>query len=349
MGDGGVRVSRPVGGSSSEQALALYQELRTRGSCNFDELTAELGLSHSDALSCWAELRQLGLLAEPGGATTATDAPVTAAVVDPEVALLRMLALEQRDMRARQQSAEDRYSAIEDLAGRYMRGGGAANAEVEVEVLTSPRRIEQALEDLSDTVKHESASMHPGALPTGEFLQEALQRDRRLREAGAQVRAIYQQRFAAVPALAEFFGQQTELGVEVRLSPVVPLNMILSDRRFALLPIDPERHEAGALLVRGGALVRSYLALYEYCWHTSAVFGRSGEQRGTGTGSDRLTEQQHAAIRMLAAGMKDEKIARSLGVSLRTLSRLLSEVMQELGTTSRFEAGVRAAKLGWLD
>jgi DNA-binding NarL/FixJ family response regulator len=52
---------------------------------------------------------------------------------------------------------------------------------------------------------------------------------------------------------------------------------------------------------------------------------------------------------MLAAGMKDEKIARSLGISLRTLSRLLSEVMQELGASSRFEAGVRAAKLGWLD
>jgi hypothetical protein len=308
MGDGGVRVSRPVGGSSSEQALVLYQELRNRGSCNVEELTAELGLSRPEAESCWAELRELGLIAEPGGA----DDPVTAAVVDPEVALLRMLALEQRDMRARQQRAEDRYSAIEDLAGRYMRGGGAANAEVEVEVLTSPRRIEQALEDLSDTVKHESASMHPGALPTGEFLQEALQRDRRLREAGAQVRAIYQQRFAAVPALADFFAQQSELGVEVRLSPVVPLNMILSDRRFALLPIDPERHEAGALLVRGAALVRSYLALYEYCWHTSAVFGRS-EERRRGGGSDRLTEQQHAAIRMLAAGMKDEKIARSLG------------------------------------
>ncbi|MER5641796.1 LuxR C-terminal-related transcriptional regulator [Kitasatospora sp. NPDC002227] len=339
-------MSRPTNGNSngstSEQALELYQELRTRGACNFGELTAELGMTDQDAQSCWVELLQLGLIAEPGP----DDEPTTIAVVDPEIALLRMLAYEQQDMRARQQRAEERYSAIEDLAGRYMRGGGAHSAEIEVELLTSPRRISQALEDLSDTAKHEIASMHPGALPTGEFLHEALERDRRLIASGAHVRAIYQQRFATVPALADFFAQQTELGVEVRLSPVVPLNMILSDRRFALLPIDPERLQTGALLARGPALVRSYLALYEYCWHTSAVFGRSEEQR---RGGHRLTEQQHAAIRMLGAGMKDERIARSLGISLRTLSRVLAEVMQELGTTSRFEAGVRAAKLGWLD
>ncbi|KJK55407.1 helix-turn-helix transcriptional regulator [Saccharothrix sp. ST-888] len=333
-------MSRPTEGKSSDQALALYQELRARGSSTYDELTVELGLSGPEAQSCWAELSQLGLITEPS-----RDEAAAVAVVDPEVALLRMLAQEQRDIRDRQQRAEDRYAAIEDLAARYMRGGGATHAEIEIEVLTSRRRIQQTLEDLSDTVKDEIASMHPGALPTGEFLEQGLARDRRLLESGAQVRAIYQQRFAAVPALAEFFRRQIELGVEVRLAPVVPLNMILSDRRFALLPIDPDNHEAGAVLARGSALVRSYLALYEYCWHTSSTYGHIEQRRG----GERLTEQQHAAIRMLAAGMKDEKIARSLGVSLRTLSRVMSEVMQELGTTSRFEAGVRAAKLGWLD
>ncbi|MDH6125704.1 helix-turn-helix transcriptional regulator [Kitasatospora sp. GP82] len=334
-------MSRPTDGKSSDQALAVYQELRNRGSSNYGELTAELGLSDAEAQSCWVELTQLGLLAEPAS----DDSPGTVAVVDPEVALLRTLAQEQRDMRQRQLRAEDRYAAIEDLAGRYMRGGGATHAEVEVEVLTSRRRIQQALEDLSETVKDESASMHPGALPIGEFLERGLARDRRLLESGARVRAIYQQRFVAVPALAEYFSRQVELGVEVRLAPVVPLNMILSDRRFALLPIDPDNHAAGAVLARGSALVRSYLALYEYCWQTSSAFGHTEQRRG----GERLTEQQHAAIRMLAAGMKDEKIARSLGVSLRTLSRLMSEVMQELGTSSRFEAGVRAARLGWLD
>ncbi|WP_461011566.1 hypothetical protein [Streptomyces capparidis] len=47
--------------------------------------------------------------------------------------------------------------------------------------------------------------------------------------------------------------------------------------------------------------------------------------------------------------MKDEKVARSVGVSLRTVSKRIFEPMQELGASSRFEAGVRATRLGWLD
>ncbi|MFE4517045.1 LuxR C-terminal-related transcriptional regulator [Kitasatospora sp. NPDC056783] len=330
-----------TGGRSSEHALSVYRALRARGSRRFSDLTGELGLSGAQAAECWAELESLGLISGTG---PDEDAQVTA--VDPEVALLRVLAREADEARARQRRTELAYTAVEELTRRYLRGGVAVPSEVEVEVLTGSSSVQQTLEGLSDTVRTEIASMHPGALPTGEFLTAGLDRDRRLIEAGARVRAIYQQRFLSVPALAGFFQRQIELGVEVRLAAVVPLNMILSDRRLALLPIDPDDLDSGAILARGSALVRSYTALYDYCWHTSAVLGRTEEYQH---GSDRLTDQQHAAIRMLAAGMKDEKIARSLGISLRTLSRLLSEVMQELGASSRFEAGVRAAKLGWLD
>ncbi|MFG2843026.1 LuxR C-terminal-related transcriptional regulator [Kitasatospora sp. NPDC048296] len=335
------------GGKSSEQALSVYRELRARGSRPFSQLTDVLGLTETQAAECWAELESLGLITGTGADTsTGPQAEAHATAVDPEVALLRILARETQEARERQERTELTFAAVEELTRRYLRGGGAVPSEVEVEVLTGRSRIQQTLEGISDTVHTEIASMHPGALPTGDFLTAGLDRDRRLIEGGARVRAIYQQRFLSVPALAEYFHRQIELGVEVRLAAVVPLNMILSDRRLALLPIDPEDVDAGAILARGSALVRSYTALYDYCWHTSAVLGRTEDYQH---GADRLTDQQQAAIRMLAAGMKDEKIARSLGISLRTLSRLLSEVMQELGASSRFEAGVRATKLGWLD
>jgi DNA-binding NarL/FixJ family response regulator len=135
-------------------------------------------------------------------------------------------------------------------------------------------------------------------------------------------------------------------GIGVRIGRIPTAGSLAGEPGDLVSPIDPEDVDAGAILARGSALVRSYTARYDYCWHTSAVLGRTEDYQH---GADRLTDQQQAAIRMLAAGMKDEKIARSLGISLRTLSRLLSEVMQELGASSRFEAGVRAAKLGWLD
>ncbi|MDT0344374.1 helix-turn-helix domain-containing protein [Streptomyces litchfieldiae] len=124
------------------------------------------------------------------------------------------------------------------------------------------------------------------------------------------------------------------------------MNLVLVDDHFALVPADPDDPEAGAVLVRGAALVRSFRTLFEYCWYTAAP---CPDGDTAVPAEDALSEQQRAVLRMLASGMKDEKIARALGVSLRTVSRLVSELMQELNTGSRFEAGVRAARRGWLD
>jgi DNA-binding NarL/FixJ family response regulator len=50
----------------------------------------------------------------------------------------------------------------------------------------------------------------------------------------------------------------------------------------------------------------------------------------------------------LAAGAKDEQIARALGMSLRTVRRRVAEVTHELGAQSRFQAGVEAVRRGWV-
>jgi DNA-binding NarL/FixJ family response regulator len=52
-------------------------------------------------------------------------------------------------------------------------------------------------------------------------------------------------------------------------------------------------------------------------------------------------------INLLASGMKDEAIARQLGVSGRTLRRRIAQVQEQLGATSRFQAGLQAGRRGW--
>jgi DNA-binding NarL/FixJ family response regulator len=42
-------------------------------------------------------------------------------------------------------------------------------------------------------------------------------------------------------------------------------------------------------------------------------------------------------------------MARKLGISERTVRRLVSDLTERLGATSRFQAGVCAVRLGWLD
>lgn len=81
--------------------------------------------------------------------------------------------------------------------------------------------------------------------------------------------------------------------------------------------------------------------LFELAWQQATPLGQpvtDGE----------LTEGERALTRLLAAGMKDEAVARHLGVSLRTLRRRVSDLQERLGAASRFQLGVRAAQRGWV-
>ncbi len=53
-------------------------------------------------------------------------------------------------------------------------------------------------------------------------------------------------------------------------------------------------------------------------------------------------------LALMAVGMKDEAIARQLGMSPRTLRRRSQELLAELGAGNRFQAGVEAARRGWI-
>ncbi|MGH4002765.1 MAG: response regulator transcription factor, partial [Pseudonocardiaceae bacterium] len=61
-----------------------------------------------------------------------------------------------------------------------------------------------------------------------------------------------------------------------------------------------------------------------------------------------LDQRERSLLRMFSQGLKDDAIARALGISSRTLRRLMTEVMRKLGATSRFQAGARAMAHGWL-
>ncbi|MGW0392133.1 LuxR C-terminal-related transcriptional regulator [Streptomyces sp. NPDC003042] len=339
---------------SADTVLALYRELRQRGVSHLDEVFDELKLPSEEYEQRRAELIALGLIV-PTSTTHATRAdlqsgtwesgPDAVAVVDPEIALLRMLQQERERLREHLDESDRAYGTLETLVARFLRPGSLSGSDVEVEILSDYRRIQQVLEDITDVIQNSLASMHVTAL-VREVADRVLSRDLRQIENGVRIRAIYHQRITASPEASEMLRRRVEAGVEIRLSPAVPMNMIIADQQFAVLPVHPDDRATGAILARGPALVRSYLALYEHCWHTATPYG---DDTAAEHGGDGLSEQQRAALKMLASGMKDEKVARTLGVSLRTVSRMLSELMQELGASSRFEAGVRAHRLGWLD
>jgi DNA-binding NarL/FixJ family response regulator len=51
----------------------------------------------------------------------------------------------------------------------------------------------------------------------------------------------------------------------------------------------------------------------------------------------------------MAEGEKDEAISRRLSISVRTCRRHIADYMAQVGATSRFQAGVIAARAGHTD
>ena len=58
--------------------------------------------------------------------------------------------------------------------------------------------------------------------------------------------------------------------------------------------------------------------------------------------------QARLILELLDAGLKDEAIARQLGVSLRTVQRAVRLVSLTLGVQSRFQLGAEATRRGWI-
>lgn len=116
-------------------------------------------------------------------------------------------------------------------------------------------------------------------------------------------------------------------GEQVRLTTAVPLDLIVVDGRCALLPVGD-----GAVLVGRSPLLDSLVAIFESTWAAAVE----------------PSEEDRAIVALIATGLKDEAIARQLGIAPRTLRRRIARIMDALGADTRFQAGMQAVRRGWL-
>ncbi len=136
---------------------------------------------------------------------------------------------------------------------------------------------------------------------------------------------------------------RASVGEQIRLLPELP-DPDVHHRRH------PRRAPGAAGLRRraavpgpaAGTRPRAHAVVRGACGSRPARCPASGQERG-----DR-PELNDFVLRELAHGARDEEIARSLGISLRTVRRRVAVMMTELGVDSRFQAGVEAVRRGWL-
>lgn len=121
---------------------------------------------------------------------------------------------------------------------------------------------------------------------------------------------------------------------------VGPVQMKIVDRRRVLLQ-GPFLDDDPTLMA---VTDRDCLAAAWRYWHAAVAASFPAEEVAVG-GLGELTPRQRQVIALLAADTRDEGIAETLGVSVRTVRSDLAELMETLGVRSRFAAGVRVKEL----
>ncbi|WP_427919478.1 response regulator transcription factor [Streptomyces sp. cg40] len=280
-----------------------------------------------------AELREacnrllaLGLLQPP-------DSMGGLRAVDPRVAIRALI-------RRRETESELLASTAEEMATAYEAGLLREEPSRLVEVASGEGAIAARLEEMYARAEHEVCLFDTPpylAPPTSQLDSQA-----DLLKRGIVSRGIYAASGLEDPDVLSRTWKMVELGEQARVLPSVPLKLLVVDGRRAMLPLTSSA--AGgycAVVVWHSAVTEALQKLFELAWQQATPLGRPA-------GNAELSEEEQALTRLLAAGLKDEAVARHLGISLRTLRRRVSDLQERLGAASRFQLGMRAAQRGWL-
>ncbi|MEW1860356.1 helix-turn-helix transcriptional regulator [Streptomyces sp. NPDC088194] len=313
-------------------ALSAYQVLRTVGKAAVADLPAETGLDLDQVERGIRQLRRLGLV---------RDVQESIEPVEANAALLGKAQAHQATAAAHAASVSDLEQLAHVLLTLYQPTLSANAPQAEVELITEPRLKDRRLQELGAGVKSSVDALHPGALPSMDVLNRSLAEDRGLVERGVRCRAMYRQALLENPKHARYLHDLAQAGVEIRLIDHAAYDLVVLDRLLAFIPAAPGTHSQGVALLRGSALVIAQLALYEDYWLRAVPYPRAVAQ------SERtaLSAQERVVVRLMASGLSDDQIARKLGVHRRTVQRAVAKLMERLNATSRFEAGLKLARV----
>jgi hypothetical protein len=166
---------------------------------------------------------------------------------------------------------------------------------------------------------------------------------------GLELRCIYTPVYLDEPGAMAMVGVLQAHGEQSRVHAGLPSAMLIFDEDVAVLPTDREGHPSqGAAIIRSSSVVRMCIALFEAYWRQAtpleggradAVDGRAVDGRAADREADRIPA-------LLLAGFQDERIARELDVSVRTVRRRIRELMDHHGAASRTQLGAALVRAG---
>lgn len=248
--------------------------------------------------------------------------PVRYSAAAPEEALEHLF-------RTREEQLRQARLLTRKIADRYRTGRGTTDGVIEVvhgadAVLHWWRQI------------HRMAQAELLGLTRPPFLTDTNPDEEDRLAAGVPYRAVYDLSVLELPGRLDAIAEFVQKGEQVRIGNV-PIKALVADDRIGMVSLQHPATVDAALVVHSSSLLALLRTLFERIWAAAVPFGSDSREPDT----ERL-------LTLLAAGMTDAAIARQFGWHLRTVQRRVRGIMSELGVRTRFQAGLQAARRGWL-
>ncbi|WP_327088501.1 LuxR C-terminal-related transcriptional regulator [Nonomuraea sp. NBC_01738] len=317
-------------------AEQVYRLLLARTGLEVAAIAQELSITEAQVREVLDHLAELALL-QPSWESPGGFRPVS-----PQVGLQVLLQRRQVEMRRQQKQIAEAESAIASLVSEYSDLHPAAY-HPGAEPILGMDAIQTRIERLAADTVFEVVSMMPGGAQEPELIDAAKLLDRQVLHRGVAIRTMGLNSIRNDPPTMAYAEWLSENGAHVRTVPTLPIRMLVYDRSIAFLPLDTGNTRVGAVQVSDSGTVTAVLALFDQIWNVATPIGTPliKDQEG-------LLPQERQLLKLLAEGLTDEAAGHHLGLSQRTVRRMMAGIMERLGARSRFEAGLRAAEKGWL-
>lgn len=313
-------------------ALAVYREC-AREPQTADQLRLRLSTTSETIASALIELSALGLV-EPGTDVIAALAPFPF----------------EREIERQDRHLRDLRRIAGELDGAWL-GRGAQHW---VDVIEGDLQARALIDELvaSARVSIDGLSVGPilpldPLLPTAPLARAAtLHGERDALARGVAVRGIYDVGLMSNSEALAAVQDCIRLGEDARVAAGLPIHLLIFDTEVVAMPVPGIAGDRRHLLVtRHRGVVRVLADLFESFWRMAIAIPRIPD---TVPELDRPDPETSRLLTYLAAGLTDEAIARTLGVSGRTVGRRIANLEALLGARSRFQLATQAARRGWL-
>lgn len=320
----------------SKTAELLYRALLTNGP-TIETRLADLVEADADAVNAALdELRDAELVQCIAGE------PACWLAGSPEVALTSLVVQQQEALLERQRELERAQSTVSELIRLSRSRAPGAGAEV-IEMTSDAESTRRRCRHFERTTERCVMALEKLS-PSDDASDDPEPATLAMLDRGIEVQSVYERPVLLVPGRFETLRRLAAVGEQARTLPTLPMQLVIYDRAHAMVRLDDDEVTSSALFVHHSGLLSGLLCLFDLLWERAVPIPPEPDIPV----EERSPDTDDVLLSLLAAGFKDESIARHLHISPSTVTRRMARLMELTGTSTRFQLGMQAVRRGWI-